>query len=128
MQAYLSKFTISLILVLSVSLGMHILILKGFDFPLFDNKIILSYVINALLAFVIFLSLFKLKDKYQTQLGFLFLFGSALKFIVFFILFYPSYKDDGDINKLEFASFFIPYSLSLIIETTFLSKLLNNLK
>ena len=128
MQAYLSKFTISLILVLSVSFGIHLLILKGLSFPLFENKIVLSYIINALLAFVIFLSLFKLKDKYQTQLGFLFLFGSALKFIVFFIVFYPSYKADGDINKLEFAAFFIPYSLSLILETIFLSKLLNNLR
>lgn len=128
MQTYLSKFTTSLILVLSVSFGIHLIILRGFGFPLFDNKIVLSYIINALLAFIIFLSLFKLKDKYQTQLGFLFLFGSALKFIVFFIVFYPSYKADGDINKLEFAAFFIPYALGLILETIFLSKLLNNLK
>lgn len=128
MQAYLTKFTITLLLVLSVSFGIHLLVLKGLDFPLFENKIVLSYVINTLLAFVIFFSLFKLKDKYQAQIGFLFLFGSALKFLVFFIVFYPAYKADGDINKLEFAAFFIPYASSLIIETLFLSKLLNNLK
>ena len=128
MQAYLTKFTITLLLVLSVSFGIHLLVLKGLDFPLFENKIVLSYVINTLLAFVIFFSLFKLKDKYQAQIGFLFLFGSALKFLIFFVLFYPAYKADGDINKLEFAAFFIPYASSLIIETLFLSKLLNNLK
>jgi len=49
-----------------------------------------------------------------------------VKFIVFFILFYPLYKSDGDIQKIEFATFFVPYSIALILETYYTSKMLNN--
>ena len=115
MQNQLNRFTTTLVVVLSLVFIFHILILKWQQLPLFNNKIILSYVTNALLAFFIFVALYKLKDKYQSQIGFLFLFGSALKFLVFFIVFYPSFKADGVIDKLEFASFFIPYMLSLIL-------------
>ena len=53
--------------------------------------------------------------------------GSFLKFAVFFVVFYPSYKADGDIQKVEFAAFFVPYVLALIVETYFASKMLNQM-
>jgi len=53
--------------------------------------------------------------------------GSFLKFGLFFIFIYPSYKLDGDTTKFEFLTFFIPYIACLIIETSDLIKLLNNL-
>jgi F0F1-type ATP synthase assembly protein I len=77
------------------------------------------------LAIAIFLFLYKMRKKHKDQLGFLFIAGSALKFAVFFLVFHPDFMLDGDINKLEFASFFIPYLLCLIIETLSLVKWLN---
>ncbi len=53
------------------------------------------------------------------------MFGSFLKFAFFFIFFYPSYQADGDITRLEFMAFFIPYIFSLLIETMSLITLLN---
>jgi len=53
------------------------------------------------------------------------MFGSFLKFAVFFIFFYPSYHSDGTISRLEFMAFFIPYIYALLIETLALIKLLN---
>ena len=60
-----------------------------------------------------------------SNLGFIFMTGSLIKFGIFFIVFYPGYKTDGDIQTLEFTSFFTPYAICLIIETYFLVKLLN---
>jgi hypothetical protein len=89
--------------------------------------IVLSYVINAVLAIGIFGFLFKLKDKYGSQLGFLFLGGSFLKFIVFFVVFYPIFKADSQVTSMEFSSFFIPYIISLLFETFSLVKWLNKI-
>ena len=122
-----SKFVITLLIVLIVAFAIHVFILKTLEYPLFENKIVLSYLVNTILAISIFGFLFKMKNKYKEQLGFLFLAGSTFKFIVFFLLFYPSFKQDGDINKLEFASFFMPYLLCLILETSSLAKWLNKL-
>lgn len=128
MNSAIFKFCIKISLILAVTFGAHLLLLNQFDKPLFDNKIVLSYIVNALMAIFIFMALYKLKDQFKEQLGFLFLAGSILKFVVFFLLFYGAYKADGTISKLEFAAFFVPYILCLVIETYSLSKWLNKLQ
>ena len=125
MDKTVTKFSIKLLLILSIVFCVHLFILKQLSLELFDNKIILSYGINFVLAISIFGIIFMLRNKYKTQLGFLFLIGSALKFAVFFIVFYPIFKADGLMSKPEFASFFVPYGLCLIIETYSLAKWLN---
>ncbi len=119
------KFTIKLIIIATIVFIIHIFILNTLGFSLFENKIVLSYCVNVFLAIAIFLFLYKMRKKHKDQLGFLFIAGSLLKFAVFFLVFHPSFMLDGDINKLEFASFFIPYLLCLIIETLSLVKWLN---
>lgn len=128
MNQSLLNFSVKLIFILALAFGVHLLALNYLEYPLFENKIILAYVINIVLAILIYTFLFKMKSKYKEQLGFLFIGGSFLKFAVFFILFYGAYKADGVINKPEFAAFFIPYVLCLIIETTSLAKWLNKLE
>ena len=127
MKNEFTVFSIRLLLILSVVFCIHILMLYFLNFPLFKDMIVLSYVINAVLAIGIFGVLFKLKDKYGSQLGFLFLGGSFLKFIVFFVVFYPVFKADGQVTSLEFSSFFIPYIISLLFETFSLVKWLNKI-
>ena len=91
-----------------------------------DNSLLqLSYLVNGLLVVFIFVALMLLKKKYKEQLGFLYMFGSLLKFGVFFIVFYPTFKADGEVSKIEFSLFFIPYLISLLIETVELIKILN---
>jgi len=123
----LKRFIILLSTGLTVIFLSHILVLNYNNLPLFDNKIILAYLLNYLLALSIYFLLYFFRFKLKNQLGFLFMAGSFLKFILFFIFFYPSYKMDGDINMLEFSSFFLPYVICLIIETSALVKLLKNL-
>ena len=121
------SFSIKAIVLLVIVFCIHITILNFLDFPLFENRIIGAYIVNLILIISIFGILYLLKEKYKSQLGFLFLAGSLLKFAVFFIAFYPFYKQDGTITKLEFVSFFVPYVLGLILETISLSKWLNRL-
>lgn len=124
----ISTFSIRLILALSIAFGLHLLVLQMLDYPLFGNLIVRSYLVNLVLAFGIYVAMYKLKDTQPNNLGFIFMMGSLVKFGLFFIFFFPAYKADGEMTSLEFSSFFIPYATSLILETLTLSKLLNNLK
>ncbi|MCF6297842.1 MAG: DUF6168 family protein [Flavobacteriaceae bacterium] len=124
----LKRFIFILTISVAVIFGLHILYLHFNNSPLFAHKIIPAYIMNYVLALSVYTLLYSFRAKFKTQLGFLFMAGSFLKFILFFIFFYSSYKADGDINTLEFSSFFIPYMICLVVETTSLVNLLNNLK
>ena len=100
------RFTIKAILVMALVFVVHLFVLNTLNFQLFDNRIVASYCINLFLVVLIFGALYLLKEKYNNQLGFLFMAGSIIKFAFFFIFFYPFYKQDGDLSKLEFAAFF----------------------
>ena len=122
------SFSIKAIVVLVIVFCIHMAVLYSLKLPFFENRIVLSYAVNLILIIIIFGVLFLLKEKYKSQLGFLFLAGSLFKFAIFFIAFYPYYKLDGAISKFEFASFFVPYGIGLILETISLSKWLNKLE
>ena len=62
----------------------------------------------------------------MSQAGFIFMAGSGLKFLFFFLLFYPEYNSDGEMQTIEFVTFFVPYAVCLILEVIYLSKQLNN--
>ncbi|WP_298505464.1 hypothetical protein [uncultured Maribacter sp.] len=123
----LYSFLIALSSTLILVFCIHVLVLKQLAKPLFGNMIISAYVINAILALVIFVVLYVFRNKWKNYLGFLFLGGSMLKFLIFFIVFNPVYKNDGAVETVEFAAFFIPYFLSLSFETLFTARMLNNL-
>ncbi len=122
------KFATTLFLLLSTVFTIHLGILYFLELPFFENQIVLAYAINLILAAIIFLVLHQYRVKFQNTLGFLFMGGSFLKFIVFFLVFYPAYKEDGKIQGVEFAAFFIPYLVALIFETVQASKMLNGLQ
>ena len=122
------RFILQLTIAVCVVFGIHLSALYFFDSPIFDNKIILAYLLNYILAISIYSILYIYRIKLKNQLGFLFMGGSSLKFMLFFVFFYSSYKADGNINSLEFAAFFTPYIVCLTLETAALVKLLNGLK
>lgn len=121
------RFLVLLVFTLGLSFLIHITLLENGGYPQYNNKIVLSYLINGVLATVIFVSLYMYRRKLKNYIGFLFMAGSFLKFILFFVLFYPSYKADGDIGKIEFAAFFVPYAICLLLETVFTAKMLQKL-
>ena len=125
MTKKLTLFSIRLVISISIVFYVHIELLKYGGYPPYDNMIIEGYYANVILAIVIYASLLFLKKKYNDQLGFLFMAGSFLKFGVFFIFFSPVLKADGEITRLEFLSFFVPYLVSLLAETLGIINILN---
>jgi hypothetical protein len=112
-----SKFALLLFAILTIVFGIHVFILTQLGHPVFEHLIVEAYLLNYGLAIGIYLTLFLLKKKMSTQMGFLYMAGSFLKFLFFFIFFYPSYKLDGSLDAYEFAAFFTPYVISLFFET-----------
>ena len=105
----------------------HLLINNLFIESITVNQLIYSYVVNVILACGVIILLFALRNKLKDQLGFIFMAASMLKFVFFFFLFFPQYKADGVLTRLEFLTFFIPYVICLITESVILSKFLNRL-
>lgn len=118
---------LTVLIIAAVTFFIHFLI-NSYVLKLTDlNELIYSYSINILLACSVIVLLFVLKEKLKNQLGFIFMGTSLLKFALFFLLFYPNYNNDGDLSRIEFLTFFVPYVICLITECVILSKFLNAL-
>jgi len=126
MKKNIFQFLLLLTTVIVVVFIIHLSILKINRFPLFQNRILLSYIINIFLAIGIYIFLYVNRIKYKAELGFLYMAGSFIKLLLFGLLLYPIYHKDGSISKLEFFTFFIPYVTCLSIETYSLVKVLNS--
>ncbi len=120
------KFLTVLLLVIAVVFAAHLFILQNMKMPIFADRILLSYLLNYVLAASILIFIQSKFNKKSSHTGFIFLAGSGLKFLVFFMVFYPFYREDGTMSTSEFAAFFVPYATCLILEVAFLSKQLNN--
>lgn len=120
------KFLTVLLLVIVAVFAAHLFILQNMQLPIFADRILLSYLLNYALAASILLFIQSRFNKKSSQTGFIFLGGSGIKFLVFFLVFYPIYREDGTMSTSEFAAFFVPYATCLILEVAFLSKQLNN--
>lgn len=81
-----------------------------------------SYSINALLASLGLLLLGWGIDKKKSNLAVLYLVTVALKFIAYFIFFYPKFHLDGMLDRQEFFIFFAPYALGLLLEIILLAR------
>lgn len=126
MAAKSIRFLIALLGILFLVFALHLLTLYLLEKPLLANRIIAAYFLNYVMAaIVLFLVERNLKIE-SAQTGFIFLAGSGLKFLIFFWVFYPSYKADGTMVTGEFTTFFVPYLSCLILEVYYLSKQLNN--
>ena len=123
----ITQFILLLIAILGLAFFVHTTLLSNMGYQPYGDKIGLAYLVNGILAGAIYVSLYYFRFKLKNYVGFLFMAGSFLKFIFFFILFYPSYKADGDIVRTEFAAFFIPYVICLVLETVFTAKMLQKL-
>lgn len=119
------SFAIVLALLLAVVFAMHIAVLSYKQLPLYANEIISAYIVNYILALLIFSVLIILKKKYVHLLGFIYMGGSLFKFAIYLIFFNPVYKADGLIEPQESTAFLIPYLSCLFIETYVLIRILN---
>ena len=112
----LIKFLILLSTLLLIVFFLHV----GFNYLrghyIYSNRIIESYLINLILAYVSFLILFFSIKKYVSSLGYIFMLISLFKFLVFYILFKPYYTLNQNIELEVFITIMVPYSTSLFTE------------
>jgi len=84
------------------------------------------YIVNAVIAAGIYNVAYFFRKTQQDYLGYYFLAGTLIKFVVFFIYVLPKFKEDGEQTKEEFFSFFTPYVVALLVETISLLVLAKN--
>lgn len=120
-----SLFVITLTLLLGGAFVLHGYIQHILGIGFFEMQIVTTYVFNYILTGLAFFALIYYKNKKSNQLGFIFLFSSLLKFILFFVLIFPGIKASGSLRGAEFAAFFVPYSIGLFMEIFKIVRLLN---
>lgn len=119
MNKQLLRFHLLLFLILGSSFFTHKYSIDNTD------QLFFLYAVNASIAIFIYLTVFLLRKSSDGYLGYYFLLGTLVKFFVFFVFVLPVFKEDNIVSKTEFFTFFIPYFLSLIVETKSLISLLN---
>ena len=125
---YLLRYLIVLVVMLGISFVLHAWVRARSGLVSIGDLLVGSYLFNFFMAFAIVAGLYAVRFRMKQQIGFLFIGGSALKFLVFFLFFYPSFTADGSISRAEFSSFFVPYFLALATETYFTASMLQNLE
>ncbi len=128
-QLSIRSFPVFFLTLLLVGLGLlffgHSWFLESQGLDPYGNQLVKSYLLNVAMASMVFFAIYFYRNKYRDLLGFFFLGGSLIKFVLFFIFLYPGYNQDGILERMEFLAFFVPYLFSLFLETYFLVKLLN---
>ncbi len=122
-KSLISFFTLLSGLLLVV-FSCHVLVKYLLNSSIFSNRIIESYLLNFFLGFSSFIVLVLSIKKHLTSLGFIFMYTSFGKFVVFFIAFKPYYSSDGTVDFGEFLTIMIPYAFALISEIYSMSRVL----
>ncbi|MAO71542.1 MAG: hypothetical protein CMD02_03410 [Flavobacteriales bacterium] len=96
------------------------------NFIVDPSHLLFLYSLNFSIAIFVYWLVFILRNKQKESLGYYFLAGTLIKFLVFFFIILPVFKEDEVVTKTEFFSFFTPYVISLFVETKCLISLLNS--
>ena len=110
-------FSISLFfLVFLVFFLIHISILSFNQVQLTSSFIFPSYIYNFVISILVLIIITKLGKSKNFYLGFVFMFLSGVKLLIFLLIFYPVFNYDNKIDIIEKTSFLVPYFLGLILE------------
>lgn len=120
----LSSFLLLFGIVLCVSFALHVGLETDFFFAPISELLGFSYKFNFGITFLFTVTLIVLSKRFEDQLGYIFLAGSALKLAIFILL---AKLKDFEIDKNVFFDFFIPYLICLGLEIYVVAKLLNGL-
>ena len=89
------------------------------------NGFVLSYLTNFIMTTIALSILYRFRISHTTILGYIFLFTTLVKMIIYSLLIKPKISFLFPDNKQAFFMFFIPYFTALIVEVFLLIKLLN---
>jgi len=124
----MTKTLLHFLILLSFSMGVGFLIHTKVQDLMhvgsFEHHLVVNYIFNFLITCVITIMLIVFQHKKSNKLGFVFLYSSIFKFLLFFIIIKPNLILTEGIKGIEFANFFIPYGICAAIETIYLVRLL----
>lgn len=118
-------FVLKLLIILTGSFFAHAYLQDRYGVGFYENQLVLCYAFNFVLTLVFFSILTAFIHRNKSNTGFVFLYSSLIKFLLFFIFIYPGYENFNGVRSPEFASFFVPYALSISLEIYYLIRLLN---
>lgn len=122
----LISFLFFLVFLLSLVLAFHLAVKYYLGKDVFSNRILKSYLLNFTLGYLSFLVLILSLKKHTTSLGFIYMYTSFLKLVVFYILFKSYFSLDGEIDLDEFLTLMIPYGFTLFAEINTMSRVLKD--
>ena len=125
MISTLLNFSVKIILSMTCLFLLHTFVLRKVGFLVNDEFVMVCYLFNSIVAIFLFLLFFFVSKHNPSILGWFFLLTSTFKFILFFQLIYPNFQEIDTLKKLEFSSFFIPYTIAVSLEIYQLIKILN---
>ena len=118
-------FVLVLTIVLILLFFLHGTIQGQLGIGFFEKHLVLNYLFNYLITLAFYFVLLYFKDRRSNQLGFIFLFSSITKFILFFAVIAPQLNFELELKSAQFAAFFVPYSVALFLEIMHVVRLLN---
>ena len=125
MTKALTSFIIRLTLLLGTSFFIHAWVQHTMHIGFYQENIIVCYLFNYILTGLFFFILLAAERKNSKQIGFIFLYSSLVKYLLFFFIIYPGFNSTEGLKSAEFAAFFIPYSLGMFAEIVYLIRVLN---
>ena len=125
MISNLLDFSVKITLSMTCLFLLHTFVLRKMGFLVNDEFVMVCYLFNSIVAIFLFLLFFFVSKHNPSILGWFFLLTSTLKFMLFFQLIYPNFQEIETLKKLEFSSFFIPYTIAVSLEIYQLIKILN---
>lgn len=118
------RFVIVLSVVLAIGLVLHAFLMHLFNGDV-DPVVYVSYGAHWGFSLVAFFSLVRFGRTKGEYLGYAFLVLTMFKFLLY-VGFRWYFVRDGEVTKAEYAIFFLPYLISLVVEVVFFAMLLNN--
>ena len=119
------RFLAKLLTVMISFFWAHSLVMSQFGYSDPRGLLKVCYIFNTLIGGVFLLILLFVSKNQTSILGWVFLLTSGLKFLLFFALIYPDFQNQVPGSKLDFLTFFVPYTAALTLEICQLIKILN---
>ena len=122
MLQILLKFCFFLLLLLGLGYLIHSYVFSLISPEASSELIDFSYKFNGGFTFLLTSTLILIGQRFKNQIGLFFLVTSAVKMGIFLFIIETS---NISINKSVFLNFFIPYVLCLVLEITYIIKVIN---
>ena len=119
------KFIGFLLVVLCTVFIIHGFIQHYLSLGFYSNHLFVSYLFNFLATLVFYCILLLFLRKKSAHLGTIFFTSSLIKFILFFLLIKPLYNNINNGVSAVFFAFFIPYAISMFLETYSIISIIN---